>query len=303
MTVPAYAQDLGNWSSAWVAHDPAVRAVITQGLNGIAKPIDGHAESYRDAMLRWISHSSTLDWSGCGQKQQWAMTNGIHDALIQQVAHAHRKHSTLVAFKDDYSYYQHILSPYSHAILTWEQLDHMPTGAYVLVSWPNHRGVLDQSLDKLIEICRSRNCRIFLDCAFYGTIAAGRCDTSDPVFDAVAFSVSKAFQASSLRAGLIWGDDLAATLTVPMRQESLVYNANSARTAAMLLQSFAADWVPSRYVPLQQEWCAQHGLVAADICMFALDSNTAHAALRRGGGNHVRICLSNWIGQRLYGTP
>jgi len=302
MTAPAFTADLGNWSSAWIAHDPAVRAVITDGSQGIAKPTDRHAERYRDAMLQWIAHSSTLDWSGCGTKAQWAMTNGIHDALVQQVAHVHAKHTRLVAFRDDYRFYQDVLAPYPHTILTWDQLDHMPLGAYVLVSWPNHRGLLDHSLDQLIEVCRARDCRIFLDCAFYGTIAQGRCDTGDPVFDAVAFSVSKAFQAGSLRAGLVWGDDLAATLTVPLRQEYLVYNANSARTAAMLLENFAADWVPKRYVPLQQEWCSEHGLLAADICMFALDSSPAHAALRRDGSNHVRICLSNWIAQKLYGA-
>ena len=51
---------------------------------------------YRDLWLSW-----TEDFSGSEKYKQWAICNGIHDALIQQIAYRSKTVNTFYIFKTD----------------------------------------------------------------------------------------------------------------------------------------------------------------------------------------------------------
>ena len=299
MQEPSELTDLYAWRSAWAPRRSAVTRLLDASKIHAGSLSAKPAIKFRDSVLDWIDANRSLNWSGCDLKRQWAYCNGIHDALIQQVNHRHGEGVTFVHFEDDYRYYANILRNYKHVTLRWDQLDQLPRNAYVVVSWPNHSGMVDDRLARLITRCRALEGRIFLDCAFWGTVAQGTCDTGTDVFDAVAFSVSKCFHVPGLRAGIVFGDDLAPTLTVPMQGDYNLYNISSAKVATKLLQRFPADWLPDTCVKLQHKWCKRHGWEPADICLFAINTDVDLAQWRRAGGSYVRACLSSWYENKL----
>lgn len=286
---------LRGWDSAWTALHPKVSEILSQASCINADHDLGPAEAYRDAMVSWIDHGRNLNWSGCQHKKQWAYTNGIHDAIVHQVSYNSHSVDRFYCMSDDYRFYQTILKTHRHSVIGWQDIDGIGENGYVLVSWPNHNGVLDGKLDRLAGICRERGTRIFLDCAFYGTVAKGVCDTSDDVFDAVAFSVSKAFRCNTLRAGLVWGDDLAPTMTIPMDPRYRIYNETSARMATRLIRRLPADFVPDVYEEVQKEFCLSSGFERSDICMFALCRESAYSGWFRSGSDYLRVCISDLL--------
>lgn len=286
---------LAGWNTAWAPRLPEVDAILARSrCLGNADDMDA-AMAFRTAMASWIACGPSLDWSGCQEKSQWAMCNGIHDALVQQISYRHDGRRRFVTFTDDYRYYKTLLSGKPHAEISWSDLDRLGRDDYVIVSWPNHHGMLDGGLSRLVRACRRVDASIFLDCAFYGTVGNGITDTSDPVFDAVAFSVSKAFQLGGLRAGIVWGNDLAPSLTVPMRDEYSVYNITSALIATEVITAIPADTLPRICNPVQEAWCRQNDMLAADVCFFAIGHGPEHASMLRRGGDYARICISDYL--------
>ena len=58
---------------------------------------------YRSLWVNWIK-----DFKGCESKRQWAISNGIHDAIINQVAYRSRRVDTFYIFENDYKFYHSI---------------------------------------------------------------------------------------------------------------------------------------------------------------------------------------------------
>lgn len=217
---------------------------------------------------RWIHK-----FSGCENKIEWAVTNGIHDALIQQIAHKSKFHKKFYIFESDYKFYWHILQPYNFETIDWKKIEDIEPDSYIVVSQPNHTGQIHDKFARLVEICRANNSKIFLDCAFYGS-SLESLDTGDPIYDAVAFSLSKNFHLGGLRAGIVFGDDLANTLTVPIHGKAFSYNyfnSPSVECAKKILSEFPADYITRVAKPIQQEYCRRQGLEPCKIWMLAYD--------------------------------
>jgi hypothetical protein len=296
MIFPSYCTDLPNWRTVFSITPPAVRTILAAYETKNKAPGQEPLNEYRDAWLRWLSFKPTLNFSGCERKQKWAPCNGIHDALVNQLAHKAYQFNQVVCFTDDYLFYQVLYRPYRNFLARWDQLDLIPANSYVIVSWPNHRGMLNDDLNRLISHCQATNSKIFLDCAFYGTVNNGICDTSLDVFDAVAFSLSKALHCGGLRSGIVFGDELAPALTVPVSQhyDYNYYNINAVQCGTEILNATVPDFVPRWFGPLQQTWCRENGCTPADVVLFGLDYFPEYKPLWRQGSDNLRICLTDY---------
>lgn len=292
---------LPNWRTVY-SQTPAIVQSIIANYTTVNKAKDlNPATEWHAAWQRWLYVDDDLDFSGCHSKQQWAPCNGIHDALIQQLVHAAPKFSQVVIFSDDYAFYQSMTRTYRRKIITWDTLDDIIEPSYFVVSWPNHRGMLDDGLARLLAVCQRTGSRIFLDCAFFGTISAGTCDTGRIEFDAVAFSVSKAFLCGGLRAGIVFGDDLSPTLTIPSSQHFSFnyYNVNSVSCGTEILNATTARTIPDLFRQLQLDWCIVNQWEPADIVLFALNSDQTYSHLWRHGSTTVRACLTDYYIQHV----
>ena len=210
---------------------------IKQAINKINLKNKGDQNDlkiYRDLWLSW-----TEDFGGSEKYKQWAICNGIHDALIQQIAYRSKTVNAFYIFKTDYRFYPVILEPYNFIEIEEDLIDTILPNSYVIVSQPNHEGGITPWFEKLIKHCKKVNTKIFLDCAFFGT-TLDRMNVYNEVFDCVAFSLSKNFMLGGFRAGIVFGDDLSKTLTVPIDHwySYSYYNSCAVQLAKRILTKF-----------------------------------------------------------------
>jgi hypothetical protein len=233
---------------------------------------------YRKLWVNWISN-----FSGCESKKEWAITNGIHDALINQVAHVHTLYDQFYWFDTDYKFYYSILQPYKNYCISSADISSIKPNSYVLVSQPNHEGGITDWFEKLKEHCKNTNSKIFLDCAFYGT-TLDILDTSDDVFDSVAFSLSKNFLLGGFRSGIIFSDSLPQTLTLPIGVHFSYnyFNTTAVEVAKVILPNFDATYITKHAKPIQVDYCKKNGLRPADIWMWAFDKSE-------------KVCITEYI--------
>tara|TARA_R110002110_G_scaffold266945_4_gene482687 strand:+ start:83 stop:913 length:831 start_codon:yes stop_codon:yes gene_type:complete len=224
---------------------------------------------YRDLWLKW-----SKDFSGSEKYKQWAICNGIHDALIQQIAYRSKTVKTFYIFKTDYRFYPVILEPYNFIEINESFIETILPDSYVIVSQPNHEGGITRWFERLTNHCRKVNTKIFLDCAFFGT-TLDKMNVYDDIFDCVAFSLSKNFMLGGFRAGIIFGNDLANTLTVPIDHwySYSYYNSCAVQLAKRIMINFKATYITEVAKPLQLRYCASRDLEPCDIWMMAKDKN------------------------------
>jgi aspartate/methionine/tyrosine aminotransferase len=222
---------------------------------------------YHKSWVKWIHR-----FSGAEYKKQWAITNGIHDAISHQIAHIHKKYDQICWFNADYRFYKVLVKSYNNrGIDTYDQI---PPNSYVLVSQPNHEGGITPWFKDMITHCENNGSKIFLDCAFYGT-TLDRLETGLEVFDAVAFSLSKNFLLGGMRAGIIFSDNLPMSLTVPIDKYFgySYFNSNACLVANRILPKFDATYITRKAKPIQEKYCIDNNLTPADIWMWAFDGD------------------------------
>ena len=113
-------------------------------------------EEYKRLWLNW-----TQDFYGPEYFKEWAICNGIHDALVQQIVHNKDRH--FYTFTGDYLFYPVLLQHYQHTVVSWEEIDIIPPDSYIIVSQPNHIGALVPYWDHLTSHCEKYNIKTFLD--------------------------------------------------------------------------------------------------------------------------------------------
>lgn len=233
----------------------------------------------KEAWVEWISK-----FSGAENKKEWAITNGIHEALTHQLAHVYNKYDKIYWFDTDYKFYKVLCMSYNNVGISSARLDLIEPNSYVIVSQPNHEGGITPWLKDLISICQNNGSKIFLDCAFYGT-TFDTLDTSLEVFDAVAFSMSKNFLLGGIRSGIVFSDSLPMTLTVPISEHFgySYYNIFATEVAKNILPLFDCNYITRHAKPIQEQYCLDNNLKPADIWMWAFDND----------GN--KICITDEI--------
>lgn len=244
---------------------------------------------YRSLWVNWIKN-----FHGCENKRQWAICNGIHDALISQTAYRSKKIDTFYMFETDYKFYHAILCPYGYQSIDSSDIDKIKPNSYVIVSQPNHEGGITPWFEYLKSHCRTVNTKIFLDCAFYGT-TLDSLDTSDPVFDAVAFSLSKNFLLAGFRAGIVFGNDLAPVLTIPISEKYNYnyFNCQAVECAKIILPNFKPTYITEHAKKHQEAYCIEHNLKPADIWMWAFDVKNNKICITEYIKNKVQYDLDN----------
>ena len=246
---------------------------------------------YRSLWVNWIK-----DFGGCDSKRQWAIANGIHDALVIQTAYRSSQVDTFYMFNTDYRFYRSILSPYNYQSISNQDINKIKPNSYVLVSQPNHEGGITPWFDDLKNHCKKVNSKIFLDCAFFGT-TFDKLDTSDPIFDAVAFSLSKNFLLAGFRAGIVFGDDLSPVLTKPISEKYNYnyFNCQAVECAKIILPNFKPTFITEYAKKHQIDYCINHNLRPADIWMWAFDNNNNKICITNEIKNKIQYDLDNKI--------
>ena len=237
-------------------------------------------DDYHNNWLNWTSR-----FNGVDKFSDWAVCNGIHDALVTQIAYRSKTVNKFYYFEDDYKFYTALLSPYAAECIHHTDLETIEENSYIIVSQPNHTGSISTWFPELKKQCEKTNSKIFLDCAFYGT-SLETMSVYEPVIDCVAFSLSKSFLLGGIRAGILFGNDLATSLTIPISKifNYNYYNINAVTVANAILPKFGPLYITAPAKMLQEEYVNAHpGYTALEIWMWVADEH----------GN--KICITDEI--------
>ena len=237
-------------------------------------------DDYHNNWLNWTSR-----FNGVDKFSDWAVCNGIHDAIVNQVAYRSKTVNKFYYFEDDYRFYESLLSPYAAECIHHADLDTIEENSYIIVSQPNHTGSISTWFPELKKKCEQTNSKIFLDCAFYGT-SLETMSVYEPEIDCVAFSLSKTFLLGGIRAGIIFGNDLAPSLTIPISKlmNYNYYNINAVTVANAILPKFGPLYVTAPAKMIQEQYVNNHPeYTALEIWMWVADEN----------GN--KICITDEI--------
>lgn len=252
-------------------------------------------ETFLEHWTAWINHSQSLSFKGC-ETNNWAITNGIHDALTNQILY--RSGSTFYTFYGDYQFYDILLEREIHKKIYLNDIEDILEKSYVIISIPNHCGSIPPEFKTLVKHAMNNDIKIFLDCAFYGTILKGVVDTSLSCFDAVAFSLSKPFLMGGIRTGIVFSNDLAPPLNEIMKHYYNYWNGNGVRIINAVMDNFYPDYMPLRYKGIQEKFCEIHNLDACDIFMLCRSDKQEYANYRRFNLTYARWCLTDiFIGE------
>ena len=227
-------------------------------------------DDYHNNWLNWTSR-----FTGVDKFSDWAVCNGIHDAIVNQVAYRSKTVNKFYYFEDDYLFYTALLSPYAAECILHEDLDTIEENSYIIVSQPNHTGSISTWFPELKKQCEKTNSKIFLDCAFYGT-SLETMDVEDSVIDCTAFSLSKSFLLGGIRAGVLFGNDLAPSLTIPISKlfSYNYYNINAVTVGNAIMPKFGPLYITAPAKMLQEEYVNAHpGYKALEIWMWVKDEH------------------------------
>ena len=225
-------------------------------------------DDYRTNWLNWTSR-----FDGVDKFSDWAVSNGIHDAVVNQVAYRSKTVNKFYHFEGDYKFYNAMLAPYTSERIHHADLDTIEENSYVVVSQPNHSGSISTWFPELKKHCEKTNSKIFLDCAFYGT-SLETMSVYEPVIDCVAFSLSKNFLLAGSRAGVIFGNDLSPVLTIPISKlfSYNYYNINAVTIANAVLPKFGPLYITAPAKMIQEEYVNAHpGYTATEVWMWVID--------------------------------
>ena len=237
-------------------------------------------DDYHNNWLNWTSR-----FNGVDKFSDWAVCNGIHDALVTQIAYRSKTVNKFYYFEDDYKFYSALLSPYTSECIHHADLETIEENSYIIVSQPNHTGSISTWFPELKKQCEKTNSKIFLDCAFYGT-SLETMSVYEPVIDCVAFSLSKNFLLAGIRAGVIFGNDLSPVLTIPISKlfSYNYYNINAVTVGNAILSEFGPLYITAPAKMLQEEYVNAHpDYTALEIWMWVADEH----------GN--KICITDEI--------
>ncbi len=204
--------------------------------------------SLEECKHNWLEWTSRF--TGIHNYKKWAITHGVHDAILNQVAYRSKTVSKFYSFRDDYKFYLEFLYPYKSETITWEQIDKIEKNSYILVSVPNTRGGVPEYWYDLLDHCKKTKSQIFFDGAYYGT-SEETIDVNHEAIDCVAFSLSKNFGLRNIRSGVIFGNDLAWTLTIPMAKD--YYDYYSVNIANLILPKFDPLYITRHAKKIQRK--------------------------------------------------
>ena len=225
-------------------------------------------EEYRTNWLNWTSR-----FTGAEKFSEWAICNGIHDAIVNQIAYRSSTVNKFYYFANDYLFYSTLLSPYNRECISFLDIDTIEENSYIVVSQPNHSGSISTWFPELQERCKETNSKIFLDCAFYGTTLETM-SIYNSVIDCASFSLSKTLLLGGTRAGILFGNDLAPSLTILIDKifGYNYYNVNAVTVANAILPKFGPLYITKHGKKLQEKYVKNNpGYTALEIWMWVLD--------------------------------
>lgn len=213
------------------------------------------------------------DWLSLTKFKVGIPTNGIVES-IEKICSS-KDYKRFVIIKGEVKFYESILKHYNQNFIEIEpgQWGQLSDGDLICLSMPFAPigSITDWYFD-LCEYIEGKPIYMFIDGAYLGTINKKLYIPDNCIL--FACSISKCFNASGLRAGILFCDE------VPSLFKTKVYLANynyyAMEKAIDLLKTYDYYYTYDTYINTQIEVCKKYNLIQADSVLLGYDKNSRH---------------------------
>jgi hypothetical protein len=244
----------------------------------------------------WITGSSLNSFNCSNELLPYvtqAVTQSIESFLLQ-----HRdKHFRIL--EAEYVAVPHLLERLKlrYSVIENPENPEFKDGDCFILSAPfSSYGDVHPHQETLLLAADKNNVPTFVDCAFWGICQDVQLNLDYQCIQSIAFSPSKTFRLGGIRIGLELSKNICPTIALV--NERGYVNRHGAAIAYYIMREFSPDYIPSKYLPIQKEICAEINATPSKTVIFGLGDKNIYKDWNRGGGFH-RMCINQSLAHRV----
>jgi histidinol-phosphate/aromatic aminotransferase/cobyric acid decarboxylase-like protein len=213
------------------------------------------------------------DWLALTKFDHAIPTNGIVESIEKICSSS--DYNRFVIIENEVKFYQSILDNYNqnYIVIKPGEWDRLEANDLICLSMPFApiASITDWYYD-LCEYIQDKPIYMFIDGAYLGTINQRLYIPDNCILFAV--SISKCFNASGLRAGILFCNNIPSLFKTKVHLAN--YNYYAMEKTIELLQTYDYYYMYDTYANIQKEICEKNNLIAADSVVLGYNETSRH---------------------------
>jgi len=272
-----------DFGSAFAIQDPATIKLLREPMDLSCVNNSTIIDEYLYNYDSWIKSTTLNSFVGLEQFKYRCFSNGTTESFDKfYIKHHNRRFR---CYKGDYMYHKLAWrNGYS-----WGWLDDAPLhkNDAVIISLPfADTGNKHENYHSLMRKCSELEIPVLVDCAYFGACRGIEFDLAYNCITDVTFSLSKTFPVAYARIGIRYTkEDDDDTLFV---YHKINYNNKiGAALGIKYLEKFTPDYIPSKYIDKQLEFCYNLGVEPSKTILFGIGGDEWNEYNRGGKTNRL----------------
>lgn len=272
-----------DFGSAFAIQDPETVKLLRESFDLSCIHSDSIIDEFLYTYDRWIHSSTSNTIIGLDQFKFKCYSNGTTESFDKFYLKNHSRRFR--CFKGDYMYHKLAWrNGYNWAYL---DDDNLSENDAVIISLPfADTGDKHEKYHELMRECNRLKIPVLVDCAYFGACRNIEFDLAYGCISDVTFSLSKTFPVAYARIGIRYtrvdDDD---TLFV---YHKINYNNKiGAALGIKYLEKFSPDYISSKYIDRQHEFCYTLGVKPSKTVLFGIGGNEWNEYNRGGPTNRL----------------
>ena len=211
------------------------------------------------------------DWLGLIRFKHAIPTNGIVES-IEKICSS-KDYQIFVIIEGEVKFYELILRDKNYTIIKASEWNKLQEGDLICLSMPfSPIGSIPDLYYGLCEYIKDKPIYMFIDGAYLGTINKKLHIPDNCILFAV--SVSKCFNASGLRAGILFCEEIPSLFKTKVYIKN--YNYYAMEKAIELLKKYDYYYMYDQYRDIQLKICKENNLTPADSVVLGYNCKSRH---------------------------
>lgn len=239
-------------------------------------------EEYLQTYKVWIAKSSLNKVYGLDRFHRLDLINGTTQTFDE--AYFKYADKRLRVFRGEYGYHRRVLKN-----IFFIEDGPLEKNDYLIISAPFcSSGDLHPNMNEILDRAALLEVPVIVDCAYFGTCYGIEFDLRHPAIESVSFSLTKGAGLGHIRSGIRFSN---LQDQYPICQQNN-YNHTvlaAARIGLYMMQNTDPDFIPTKYVEMQRELCAELSLSPSKCIHIALGDDAWESYRIDGAFNRVGL--------------
>lgn len=272
-----------NFGSAFAIMDPETLKILREPFDASVINSESIITEYLNTYEEWIRSTQNNIVVGLDQYKIKAYSNGTTESFDKFYMKNNKRRFR--CFKGEYMY--HKLAWRNH--FNWAYVEDAPLhkNDAVIISLPfADTGNKHISYHDLMRKCNELEIPVLVDCAYFGACRDVEFDFTYQCITDLTFSLSKVFPIAYARVGIRFTkEDDDDTLLV--YHKANYNNKIGAALGIKYLEKFTPDYIPSKYIDKQLEFCYNLGVQPSKTILFGIGGDEWNEYNRGGKTNRL----------------